>query len=148
MAQRASLLAGPFMRPRVHYAQRTDHRRNEGGTPRVFEAGPRAPPTLTALTHPPAQRNRAPQGTLQHGAASASCEVLWNLWPNCYPARVLMRLEANGGRTPMTMRPDPTFHASPKLAMEAPPETSPTRCCSAPTSRSPTRSRSSMRSPA
>ena len=22
----------------------------------------------------------------------------------------------------MTMRPDPTFHASPKLAMEAPPE--------------------------
>ena len=26
------------------------------------------------------------------------------------------------GRTPMTMRPDPTFHASPKLAMEAPPE--------------------------
>jgi hypothetical protein len=23
----------------------------------------------------------------------------------------------------MTMRPDPTFHASPKLAMEAPPET-------------------------
>ena len=33
-----------------------------------------------------------------------------------------MRLEANQGRTPMTMRPDPTFHASPKLAMEAPPE--------------------------
>src|SRR5262245_23803001 len=26
------------------------------------------------------------------------------------------------GRTPMTMRPDPSFHASPKLAMEAPPE--------------------------
>src|SRR5262249_5767752 len=26
------------------------------------------------------------------------------------------------GRTSMTMRPDPTFHASPKLAMEAPPE--------------------------
>src|ERR1044072_3788567 len=26
-----------------------------------------------------------------------------------------------GGST-MTMRPDPTFHASPKLAMEAPPE--------------------------
>src|SRR5215475_9100310 len=25
-------------------------------------------------------------------------------------------------RTTMTMRPDPTFHASPKLAMEAPPE--------------------------
>src|SRR6266542_638906 len=37
---------------------------------------------------------------------------------------------AKGSRTPrsrqerskMTMRPDPTFHASPKLAMEAPPE--------------------------
>ncbi len=27
------------------------------------------------------------------------------------------------GGMPMTMRPDPTFHASPKLAMEAPPET-------------------------
>src|SRR6266511_671743 len=26
------------------------------------------------------------------------------------------------GRSTMTMRPDPTFHASPKLAMEAPPE--------------------------
>src|SRR4030088_2838603 len=26
------------------------------------------------------------------------------------------------GGSPMTMRPDPTFHASPKLAMEAPPE--------------------------
>jgi len=26
------------------------------------------------------------------------------------------------GGTPMTMRPDPTFHASPKLAMEALPE--------------------------
>src|SRR3982751_1193858 len=26
------------------------------------------------------------------------------------------------GGIPMTMRPDPTFHASPKLAMEAPPE--------------------------
>jgi len=32
-----------------------------------------------------------------------------------------LRLEQTG-RTPMTMRPDPTFHASPKLAMEAPPE--------------------------
>src|SRR3974390_2023799 len=31
-----------------------------------------------------------------------------------------MRLENRGN--PMTMRPDPTFHASPKLAMEAPPE--------------------------
>src|SRR5512135_3537975 len=39
--------------------------------------------------------------------------------------------EHNGGRPPcastpgaisMTIRPDPTFHASPKLAMEAPPE--------------------------
>jgi len=26
------------------------------------------------------------------------------------------------GGTPMPTRPDPTFHASPKLAMEAPPE--------------------------
>jgi hypothetical protein len=26
------------------------------------------------------------------------------------------------GGIPMTIRPDPTFHASPKLAMEAPPE--------------------------
>src|SRR5437868_15321342 len=26
------------------------------------------------------------------------------------------------GGSPMTMRPDPTFYASPKLAMEAPPE--------------------------
>src|SRR6202051_3693854 len=26
------------------------------------------------------------------------------------------------GGSPMTIRPDPTFHASPKLAMEAPPE--------------------------
>jgi hypothetical protein len=26
------------------------------------------------------------------------------------------------GSSAMTMRPDPTFHASPKLAMEAPPE--------------------------
>jgi hypothetical protein len=25
-------------------------------------------------------------------------------------------------KIPMTMRPDPTFHSSPKLAMEAPPE--------------------------
>src|SRR5262245_4575708 len=33
-----------------------------------------------------------------------------------------MRLETKQGGTPMTMRPDPTFHASPKLAMEAPPE--------------------------
>src|SRR4249919_2993181 len=32
-----------------------------------------------------------------------------------------MRLDQTG-RAPMTMRPDPTFHASPKLAMEAPPE--------------------------
>src|SRR6266404_8957784 len=34
-----------------------------------------------------------------------------------------VRLEQTG-RTPMTMRPDPTFHAPPKLAMEAPPENS------------------------
>jgi selenium-binding protein 1 len=33
-----------------------------------------------------------------------------------------MRLEAKREEPPMTMRPDPTFHASPKLAMEAPPE--------------------------
>src|SRR3954470_20638446 len=33
-----------------------------------------------------------------------------------------MRLEAKKEEPPMTMRPDPTFHASPKLAMEAPPE--------------------------
>jgi hypothetical protein len=36
--------------------------------------------------------------------------------------RAVMRLRRKQGRTPMTMRPDPTFHASPKLAMEAPPE--------------------------
>src|SRR5262245_52029314 len=29
---------------------------------------------------------------------------------------------AQTNATPMTMRPDPTFHASPQLAMEAPPE--------------------------
>src|SRR5258708_10000085 len=37
----------------------------------------------------------------------------------------LSRVGTNQGKqggSPMTMRPDPTFHASPKLAMEAPPE--------------------------
>jgi hypothetical protein len=48
----------------------------------------------------------------------------------------------------MTMRPDPTFHASPKLAMEAPPENFAYTLLLSPDSRSPTRSRSSTRSPA
>ena len=33
-----------------------------------------------------------------------------------------MRLDNKQGEIPMMMRPDPTFHASPKLAMEAAPE--------------------------
>src|SRR4051812_35796582 len=37
------------------------------------------------------------------------------------PSRGGVRRHIQGG-TPMPMRPDPTFHASPKLAMEAPPE--------------------------
>ena len=43
------------------------------------------------------------------------------------------------GGSPMTMRPDPTFYASPKLAMQAPEENFAYTRCSAPTSRSPTR---------
>src|SRR6266566_242424 len=34
----------------------------------------------------------------------------------------VLDLRTKQGRSTMTMRPDPTFHASPKLAMEAPPE--------------------------
>jgi hypothetical protein len=35
---------------------------------------------------------------------------------------VEFRVDATRKETPMAIRPDPTFHASPKLAMEAPPE--------------------------
>jgi hypothetical protein len=41
--------------------------------------------------------------------------------PSPIEKRQAVRLSKQGG-SPMTMRPDPTFHASPKLAMEAPPE--------------------------
>src|SRR4030081_2939734 len=41
--------------------------------------------------------------------------------PRCASGHVAARPRKQGGST-MTMRPDPTFHASPKLAMEAPPE--------------------------
>src|SRR5215212_2834404 len=37
------------------------------------------------------------------------------------PSRVAVHRGKQGGST-MNIRPDPTFHASPKLAMEAPPE--------------------------
>jgi len=40
----------------------------------------------------------------------------------CMPlSRVAIHRGKQGGST-MNIRPDPTFHASPKLAMEAPPE--------------------------
>ena len=43
----------------------------------------------------------------------------------------------------MNMRPDPTFHASPKLAMEAPPENFAYTLLLSPTSPSPMRLQSS-----
>src|SRR5438552_1871914 len=40
----------------------------------------------------------------------------------CMPLSHVGAHQGTQGGSPMTMRPDPTFHASPKLAMEAPPE--------------------------
>src|SRR5262245_66372381 len=51
-----------------------------------------------------------------HVRCSRRCESIWG------SKRCNRAPRANREELAMTMRPDPTFHASPKLAMEAPPE--------------------------
>ena len=80
-------------------------------------------PSGAISTEPRAIARMARRERAQYAPPSgAAPQSVINGGPGRSAAAVELRLDATRKETHMAMRPDPTFHASPKLAMEAPPE--------------------------
>jgi hypothetical protein len=68
-------------------------------------------------------RNFSPKSRLAYIVGAIGAGILHLREQGGNRQKVALRLNENNREAfPMTIRPDPTFHASPKLAMEAPPE--------------------------